>query len=59
MPIEHVMQHLVLTNIPMDLSNFSFTFNTPLAKSTVSQHALYILNYVLFANLDSSQGKGL
>ena len=52
------MQQLVLTNIPMDLSNFVITFNT-LHGKRIGQHALYILNSVLFANLYCSHGKRL
>ena len=48
------MQQLVFTNIPIDLSNF-IIYCLP----KVDQHALYMLNSVLFANLYSSQGKGL
>ena len=50
------MQQLVITNIPMDLSNFVHLIHC-LPKE--GQHALYMLNSVLFASLYSSQGKGL
>ena len=53
--IEHVMQQLVFTNISMDLSNLHLIHCLP----KVGLHALYMLNSVLFANLYSSQEKGL
>ena len=51
------MQQLVLTNIPMDLSNFIIYIIHCLPK--IGLHALYTLISVIFANLYSSQGKGL
>ena len=48
------MQQLVLTNSPLDLSNFAIYC---LPKE--GQHALYMLNPVLFGSLYSSEGKGL
>ena len=47
------MQQLVLTNIPVDRSYFIVCL------PEVGLNALYMLNYVLFANLYSSEGKGL
>ena len=49
------MQHLVLTNIPMDLSNFSFTFNTLLAKtrSTCFIHVKFCVICVADQGFDS------
>ena len=58
MPIELVMQQLVLTNIPMDLSNFVIYIYYTACQKKVNI-ALYMLNFVLFASLYSSQGKGL
>ena len=49
------MQQLVLTNIPMDRS-YLIVYISYLPK--VGQHALYMLNAVLFSNLYSSQGNG-
>ena len=54
MQIQHVMQQLVLTNIPMDLCNFIIYIH---CLPKVGQHAIYMLNSVLFASLYSSQGK--
>ena len=47
------MQQLVLINIPMDLFNLHLIH----CLQKGGQHALYMLNSVLFANLNSSQGK--
>ena len=54
MPIEHVIQQLVLTNI---LSNLKFYILIH-CLSKVGLHALYMLNSVLFANPYSTEGKG-
>ena len=53
------MQQLVLANIPMNRSYFIVYINLIHCLPKVGQHALYMLNSVLFANLYSSEGKGL
>ena len=57
--MEHVMLQLVLTNIPMDLSNLLYNLHLIHCLPKVGLHASYMLNSVLFANLYGSQGKGL
>ena len=51
------MQQLVLTNIPMDVSNYNLHLIHCLPK--VHLHALYVLNSLFFANFYSSEEKGL